>query len=100
VSIERPASELSFETTSRLRHAFAARPLDHDALRSAVCAYVDEMKRLGAPIEQVLVHIKRIAEADIRPRETMGKRAPLDEPDRADPLRLAVTWSIEHYFPK
>ena len=63
-----------------------------------MCAYVDEMKQLGAPIEQVIVHIKRIAEADILPRETRGKRAPLDEPDRGDPVRLAVTWSIEHYF--
>ncbi len=34
---------------------------DRDALRAAVCAYADELKRLGWPPERVIVNVIQIA---------------------------------------
>ena len=84
---------------TRLREAFAAKPVDGDALKSAVCVYVDEMKKIGAPVERVIVDIKRIAEAELGPARSVGRGSPqLPSEESVAALSRAVTWCIEHYY--
>lgn len=91
-----PTSTSAIAAAQRLRLAFAAKPVDPCLLREAVRAYVDEMKRMGAPVERTIIEIKRIADAALGPTIFRGKSAaPRDEGDIAD---QAVTWCIDHYF--
>ena len=83
----------SSTSLARLGTAFKRAPVDEGALRDAVCAYVDEMKQLGAPVERVIIDIKRVMHVD----EARGLR----DPKRPDARRLAedaVSWCIAHYY--
>jgi hypothetical protein len=80
----------------RLRLAFAATPADPHSLREAVEAFVDEMKRVGAPVERTIIEVKRIADAALGTPTFRGKR-PIRR-DEVDIEEQAVTWCIEHYF--
>lgn len=51
------------DSSARVRNAFAGRPVNERELNDAVCALVDELKRQGAQVERIIVHIKRLAEA-------------------------------------
>jgi hypothetical protein len=83
------------EKAARLRAAFAVRPTDDDGLKAAVCDYADEAKRLGWPVERVIIEIKRIFEVE---------EAPLFRPEPYDRLQgqrlveRVVTWCVEHYY--
>lgn len=79
---------------ARLRQLFAAQPANDDSLKSAVWAYVDEMKNSGATVERTIVDIKRIAEAE-GITAAPGHRLDMSA---STPLSRAITWCIERYF--
>jgi hypothetical protein len=91
------ASSASADAASRLRAAFARKPVDPCLLKDAVCAFADGMKKTGASVERTIVEIKRIAEAEMGPIEFSGKRRLLMN-DPNDVVVRAVTWSIECYY--
>ena len=96
VSHSTPTSTSAIAAATRLRLAFAAKPVEICVLKEAVRAYVDEMKRVSAPVERTIIEIKRIADAALGPTTFRGKRAaPRDEGDIVD---QAVTWCIDHYY--
>ena len=67
----------------------------HHALQGAVCAYPDEAKRLGWPVERVIIEIKRFSGVED------GLRFRSDPFDRAEGQRVVervVTWCVEHYY--
>lgn len=83
------------DSATRLRAAFVARPIDDDVLKSAVCAYADEAKRLGWPVERVIIEIKRMSEIESGPIYRQERS------DRTQGQRIVervVTWCVEHYY--
>ena len=52
------------EVTARLRAPFLSVPIDESELKNAVCAYVDDAKRVEWPVERVIIFIKRLAELE------------------------------------
>jgi hypothetical protein len=93
-----PTSQSAANALTRLRDAFAARPLDESAIKGVVCSYVDEMKKVGATAERVIVDIKRAAEAAFDPSLSVGMRGPATPSEESLVLNRAVSWCIEHYF--
>ena len=91
-----PADSLS-SAALRVREAFSASPMDESFLKNVVCAYVDEAKRMGWPVERVIVDIKRIAEVEDGPlfqsRGDAAKRL-----DAHALISRAVTWAVDHYY--
>ena len=83
------------DCTARLRAAFTARPLDDEALKIAVCAFADEGKRLGWPVERVIIEIKRISEVEDGP---LYRPEPLDRIAGHRIVERVVTWCVEHYY--
>lgn len=83
---------------ARLRSAFLSERIDRSTIKDAVCAYVDEMKRLGASVERIIIDIKRIAEHEEGPI----RRSLLDDPHARSEARqiveAAVTWCVEYYY--
>ena len=86
------------DAIARLRAAFASKPLDNDAIRGAVCGYVDEMKKGGAPVERVIVDIKQIAGLELGPEQMIGRPTAPEPSGESLALSRAVTWCIERYF--
>ena len=81
-------------TAARVRAAFA-RPINDEALKAAVCAYADEAKRLGWPVERVIIEIKRISEAE---DGLIHKTDPIDRVEGQRIVERVVTWCVEHYY--
>ena len=79
---------------ARVRAAFA-RPIDDEVLKAAVCAYADEAKRLGWPVERVIIEIKRISEAADGP---ILRSNPIDRIEGQRIVERVVTWCVEHYY--
>lgn len=80
-----------------LRAAFLTTPLDEGALRDAVCAYVDDAKHAGWPVERVIVALKRHSEIEDGPLYRLT-RDPLQRHVAADVMRRLIKWCIDHYF--
>jgi hypothetical protein len=84
-----------------LRHQIGslALPLgssDHEALRAAVCAYADELKRLGWPPERVIVNVKQLArEGGLAPSPWMVLTEATNPADNL--LVEIVGWCIARY---
>jgi hypothetical protein len=88
------SSSSLIDSTARLRAAFA-RPVDEAALKAAVCEYADEGKRLGWPVERVIIDIKRISEA----AGGFPHRPELfDRIEGQRVVQRVVTWCVEHYY--
>jgi hypothetical protein len=81
-------------SAARVRAAFA-RPIDDEVLKAAVCAYADEAKRLGWPVERVIIEIKRISEAADGP---IHRSDPIDRIEGQRIVERVVTWCVEHYY--
>ena len=84
-----------FESAARLRAAFAARPINDEVLKAAVCAYADEAKRMAWPVERVIIDIKRISEAA---GGAMNRTDPIDRMHGQRIVERVVTWCVEHYY--
>lgn len=81
-----------------LSDAFRTHPVQDAALKKAVCAFVDEMRRAGLSVEQIVIQVKRAAATRSDPTfRALRSRAnaPVDEQAI---VNRAVTWCIEHYF--
>lgn len=94
----REAPTPASEAAARLGSAFRSTPLEEKALKLAVCAYVDEAKRLGWSVERVLAEIKRIASADGSP---LNRSNAVGAARRSEALRIAnraVRWCVEYYY--
>jgi hypothetical protein len=85
------------DRTARLRAAFTASSVDESALKVAVCAYVDETKTQGWPVERVIIEIKRIAEVEDGP-VYRALRDPIERLKARDLIDRVVKWCIDHYF--
>lgn len=83
------------DRAARLRAAFAARPIDDDSLKAVVCDYADEAKRLGWPVERVIIEIKRISEIEDGP---LYRPEPYDRLQGQRIVERVVTWCVEHYY--
>ena len=86
------------DVEARLRAAFLAPRVDDSAMKAAVCAYVDEKKKLGWAPERVILEIKRFATAE---GSFIFRARFLDHTALAEAEGItsrAVTWCIEHYF--
>ena len=84
------------DTLGALRRIFGTLPIDESALRNLVCTYADEMKRLGWPVERIIINIKRVGESEdglYRLEMTAAERLYVREM-----TSRAVTWCVEHYF--
>ena len=82
-------------TAARVRAAFATRPINDEVLKAAVCAYADEAKRLGWPVERVIIEIKRISEAE---GGLVHRSDPIDRIEGQRIVERVVTWCVEHYY--
>jgi hypothetical protein len=71
------------------------RPIDENVLKAAVCDYADEAKRLGWPVERVIIEIKRISEIEEGP---LRRGAPYDRIQGQRIVERVVTWCVEHYY--
>jgi hypothetical protein len=74
-----------------------AAAMDESELNGAICAYVDEAKRIGWEVERVIVQIKRFAQVE----DGTLARMSLDAITRADAQRIlsrAITRCVEHYY--
>lgn len=83
------------DNAARLRAAFAVRPIDDEALKAAVSAYADEAKRLGWPVERVIISIKRISEVE---DGLLYRPDPFDRAEGQRIVERVVTWCVEHYY--
>lgn len=90
-----PAGSLS-TTALRVRESFTTAPVDESRLKGAICAYVDEAKRQGWPVERVIVDIKRLAEIEDGP--LMQARDATKRLDVQALVSRAVTWAVDHYY--
>lgn len=68
------------------------------ALKDAVCAFVDEAKVLGWPIEQIIVGMKRIASVDAGLGEIRLTNAPASQSESGRVVDQAISWAIAHYY--
>jgi hypothetical protein len=93
-SIDAPAG-----STAQLRAALTSTPIDEAAVKDAVFALVDDMKKLGAPPERVIIEIKRISEIENTPlyRAFMRKESEEARAGRAL-VDDAVRWCIGRYY--
>jgi hypothetical protein len=94
---EQASAAVLLARTARVRAAFTASPLDESALKDAACAYVDEAKNHGWPIERVIIEIKRISEVEDGP-VYRALRDPVQRPKTRDLIHRVITWCIHHYF--
>jgi hypothetical protein len=84
---------------ARLRTAFLSVPTDPSAVKDAVCAYVDEMKRLGAAVERIIVDIKRMADLEGGPvHRAMSDKIRGDYAAARKLTEDAIKWCINHYY--
>jgi hypothetical protein len=83
------------DNAARLRAAFGSRPINDETLKAAVCAYADEAKRLGWPVERVIIDIKRISEVEEGP---IYRPEPFDRIEGQRIVERVVTWCVEHYY--
>ena len=83
------------DSTARLRAAFTARPIDDEVLKVAVRGFADEAKRLGWPVERVIIEIKRISEVENGP---MYRPLSFDRVEGQRIVERVVTWCVEHYY--
>ena len=83
------------DNAARLRAAFSVRPIDDDVLKAAVFGYADEAKRLGWPVERVIIDIKRISEVEEGP---IRRPHPFDRAEGQRIVERVVTWCVEHYY--
>jgi hypothetical protein len=90
-----PTDPLSSAAIS-VRAAFSVAPVDESMLKNAICGYVDEAKRMGWPVERVIVDIKRMAEAGDGP--LMQARDATTRLDAQALISRAVTWAVDHYY--
>src|SRR5437667_12518431 len=86
------------DVTAALRAALMIATPDAEALKDAVCAYVDEMKALGASAERIIIDIKRLAEAARESRSTQRSYTADTIREMAEATHQAVTWCIERYY--
>ena len=94
-AVQSTSSSGLVDRSARLRAAFAVRPIDEDVLKAAVCDYADEAKRLGWPVERVIIEIKRISEVEDGP---LSRPEPYDRIKGQRIVERVVTWCVEHYY--
>ena len=94
-----PTLTTAEKSLSRLRDLFLGDFLEPSAVRNAVCAYVDHMKSQGAPVERIIIDIKRVAEVEngalsraLAAKDSDGQRRARQVTDDA------VKWCIQHYY--
>lgn len=89
------SSAVLVDKAARLRAAFAVRSIDEAVLETAVCEYADEAKRLGWPVERVIIEIKRFSEIEEGP---LHRPEPYDRIQGQRIVERVVTWCVEHYY--
>jgi hypothetical protein len=88
----------SVDFTARLSESFRAHPLHDDVLKEAVCVYVDQMKRAGLSVEQIIIELKRAAATRSDPAFRALRGRGSDPTEETAILNRAVSWCIERYF--
>jgi hypothetical protein len=90
-----PTDSISSAVTS-VRSALTVSPIDESQLKNAICAYVDECKRLEWPVERIIVDIKRLAEIPDGP--ILQARDATTRLDAQALVSRAITWAVDHYY--
>jgi len=73
-------------------------PLDENGLRNVVCAFVDETRTLGWPIERIITEVKRVAEIE---DGQIYSALFSDADSRSEAKRLIsrlVTYCVKHFY--
>ena len=69
-----------------------------DALREAICAYVDAMKAEGVMVEQVIINLKHIAQRGYLPPKRYWYLREVPQCEQNEIMQQAVSLVVGRYY--